>query len=478
MNRIGKKKNLQPGMLDLPEQILRQIFSYLDHITLFLSLKEVCPMMKTYVDRYIGTGGIFLLVGEYGSPLELNFIFRRPSGIFDIHRKIISPIVCNSGQEHEGSPCEMGCPPFHRDSFCQLNYSSWKGTIIACPKYCCKNPRLYQYQYLKDTWKVIFKEVSFCEIRIRAPFPGEVCKHSRPINILEGTFLYPNQYSRNPALKIPPYLEINYHNEKDSIHEAKCHDGEGLIEFPIGKDSLLNFSICSKSNRIYLVGGLWKYPYGNETKKTKVDDKLKYLMGGTKFEINRTVLTIERVSSTMNIRYLRSRYIDEMPYRSKPLCFRLNNSLYMAGHVPCNDCNSKRHLTEEHILNSDLHFDKDDCKCCDRVDLSNETYHRNVHSIPYSLKRVTKSKIVSDKDESFAVISFYDPFDFEDKVWTFTEDAGFLEHSDLASEVRIIGSKFLNSLPGGNPPGNNTYYSFCNQKNECLSMKHQILRIQ
>ena len=95
-------------------------------------------------------------------------------------------------------------------------------------------------------------------------------------------------------IKLAKLLKIDYQKENGLIHEAKCHDGEGLIEFPIGRDSLLNFSICSKSNRIYLVGGLWKYPYGNETKKAKVDDKLKYQMGGAKFEINKTVLTFER----------------------------------------------------------------------------------------------------------------------------------------------------------------------------------------
>ena len=107
MCRIEKKKSLQTGMLDLPEQILRQIFSYLDHTTLFLSLKEVCPMMKTHVDHYIGTGGIFLLAGDHitESPLELHCIFRRPSGMFETYRKFISPFVCNSSQEHAGSPC-------------------------------------------------------------------------------------------------------------------------------------------------------------------------------------------------------------------------------------------------------------------------------------------------------------------------------------------------------------------------------------
>ena len=71
-----KKNLLQPVMMDLPEEILRQIFLYLDFITLFVSLRKVSHRMKMYVYRYIGKGGLFLLIRKPGFPIELYGIFQ------------------------------------------------------------------------------------------------------------------------------------------------------------------------------------------------------------------------------------------------------------------------------------------------------------------------------------------------------------------------------------------------------------------
>ena len=107
-----KQKILQPLIMDLPEQILRQIFLHLDFITLYVSLRKVCHRMKTYVDRYIGTGGLFLFIRQSGSSVELYGIFQQPSGKSNIYKKLISPNVCNGDVKHKGLPCRAKCPPF------------------------------------------------------------------------------------------------------------------------------------------------------------------------------------------------------------------------------------------------------------------------------------------------------------------------------------------------------------------------------
>ena len=90
--------------------------------------------------------------------------------------------------------------------------------------------------------------------------------------------------------------------------------------------------------------------------------------------------------------------------------------------------------------------------------------------MPYSLKRVTLPKITRNKDESLAVISFYDPVDLRDKIWTFTEDTGFVEHFDLAPEVCSDCKNYDASDPFFSHPS--TFHSL-----RCSSSIKQILRI-
>ena len=51
------EKNLKntsiPYLIDLPEQVLRQIFHYIDFETLFVHLQETCQSMKNFVNQYI-----------------------------------------------------------------------------------------------------------------------------------------------------------------------------------------------------------------------------------------------------------------------------------------------------------------------------------------------------------------------------------------------------------------------------------------
>ena len=263
---------------------------------------------------------------------------------------------------------------------------------------------------------------------------------------------------------------------KRNIYEAICHDGKGIFTIQIGKDTLFDFSVCKKSNRIHLVGGLRKHPYAHRPWRAIFDNTSKHLISDMKYTINKTVLRAKLVLDKINIT-AKSRYIDEMPYRSKPLCFELNNSLYIAGHVPYNE----NILIGDHLN----HFDKDDCKFCDRFDLLNEKYHRNVHFMPYSLKRVIQPKIVIDKHEAFAVISFYDPLDFQDKIWTFTEDEGFVEQPDLATYTCKgckIGADQQKSYSGNFfSSGDSRYdlhHSYCNLTRRPLPLEKQILRIK
>ena len=92
--------------------------------------------------------------------------------------------------------------------------------------------------------------------------------------------------------------------------------------------------------------------------------------------------------------------------------------MYIAGHIsPHGDiCRNE----------CENHTDFKDCTCCDRFDMSDLKYYRNVHSLPRSLMKMHHPKLATDNGENFAVIEFFDEFD-QKIVWILTEDKGFQE---------------------------------------------------
>ena len=146
----------------------------------------------------------------------------------------------------------------------------------------------------------------------------------------------------------------------------------------------------------------------------------------------------------------KSKYIAEMPYRSHPFCFKLKTNLYIAGHTPiakfdhslsdderllaCTICTSKMKRADisPHIW---IESESVECSCCDKYDLKEEKYYRNVCSLPSTLRNIINLKVATNKDESMAVFEFYDAVDCRNKVWIFTEkEEKFEEHWDPKSD--------------------------------------------
>ena len=113
----------------------------------------------------------------------------------------------------------------------------------------------------------------------------------------------------------------------------------------------------------------------------------------------------------------------DMPNRTRPLCFKLKESLYIAGSYPIWS-NTKGWIGTEHgnlehtnfQHNTGDNFKTTDCVCCDKLDLSNEKYYSNICSTPAPLKYLTNLKVTTNKNESMAIIHFYDPIACREKI--------------------------------------------------------------
>ena len=81
------------NILDLDENIFREIFSHLDHCNLYFSVKNVCRTLKNYVDSYIQFGGAFILSPRAPDiPIEILYIFKRNEKPASSCSKLIPPL--------------------------------------------------------------------------------------------------------------------------------------------------------------------------------------------------------------------------------------------------------------------------------------------------------------------------------------------------------------------------------------------------
>ena len=164
--------------------------------------------------------------------------------------------------------------------------------------------------------------------------------------------------------------------------------------------------------------------------------------------INRHVIQVDFNTWGYNISW-KSKYIDEMPSRPQPFCFKLKNNLYIAGNCTIawypsrlNEkernlmCTSCRGFTSCYNSNGTRKASKAIyCCCCDKFNLSDEKYYRNICSLPRPIENLTNLKVTTNKNESLALIDFHDQTDCRDKIWIFAEkEEKFEEHCDPNSE--------------------------------------------
>jgi hypothetical protein len=62
MARANKREklSLQTNILQLPEEVIRHIFEYLDPETVYLFVRQVCKILKYYVDGYMKPEEVFV----------------------------------------------------------------------------------------------------------------------------------------------------------------------------------------------------------------------------------------------------------------------------------------------------------------------------------------------------------------------------------------------------------------------------------
>ena len=280
-------------------------------------------------------------------------------------------------------------------------------------------------------------------------------KHkTHPINLQEGVPDYSYQhfgYHNGPFLQPSKYGINNVQTKK--TYEAwfcECHVG---LNCPKELENLELYSALRiGSQRLLFVGGIWTHRIDTRIERTggqssEVVNLVEHPTTGQNF-INRHVIQVDLNTRECIVSW-KSKYIDEMPYRPNPFCFKLKNNLYIAGHrsyrpfdshlnekerrLMCTSCPSftsytnknKTKITSKEII----------CCCCDKFDLLEEKYYRNICLLPRPMTNLIDLKVTTNKNESLALIDFHDQKDRRDKLWIFTEkEEKFEEYWDPKSE--------------------------------------------
>ena len=494
--RSNEKDNNQ--IMSLPEEIFREMFCYLSIEMLHSSLRKVCRQMQYYVDRYMDVQGIFFLVSSKNCMANnIITIFKGPCKKFKIIWKDVPHLnqLNNLQKTTKRAKQCRSCP--YNDLFFSAIDDTVVCTISHRPlkRHNWWRVQAFRYDILKDNWNVLCNNCTAYEC-MNLKHSADPISHCHPINLREGidNSIYDNfLYTAYPFLQIVNDETTNI--STGVVYEARFCRCYITLKKPRELHFIRQFSTLRVSPQsLLIIGGycLPRYPDGKlirsrnrplRTHSEELVNMAEHPNTSHNF-VNRYLHQIDLNQEGYTLSW-KSKYIAEMPYRSNPFCFKLKNNLYIAGHRPGVGFDSRlneneRRLTCTICTGSLKHDDRNpniwiesesvECSCCDKYDLLEEKYYRNICSLPTTLRNIVNLKIATNKNDSLAVIEFYDAVDCRDKLWIFTEkEEKFEEHCDPKSEpCKQCKDDPLNSN------------LVCRKRNHSshFSCKKQILRIQ
>ena len=396
----GKKYRMQnntPQFMALPEEIFREIFYHLSNTTLYFSLRKVCRRMCHYVDRYIAERGMFFLVSwEKCRPNQIIDVIKTPSKRFriDWQKNIWFPDGSDNLER-----TEYGCSRQCKDN--ALHYYLVDDSI-NCSVADGQKFQIYHYDILSNKW-IVGAENCDALKRVYLDGKGWYNRNLKP-NLI-------HRFNHCHPILLPEHFPDNYDGRS-------YHRGKNLF-----------FPQITRGER-----------------NGQIDDTYEAQLCSNKIGLNKCLINRYMIQANLNENgYDIARtiyYMSDIPYRPRPLCFKLKESLYIAGSYPIwskiqgwigAEYGNLEHNNFYH--NSGDDFKKADSISCDKFDLSNENYYPNICSLPAPLKYLTNLKVTTNKNESIAIIHFYDPIACRDKVWLFDElEERFEEHWDPNSK--------------------------------------------
>ena len=415
--------------LDLNEDVLREIFLYLEYDEVFYVLGNVCKQLKETVDTYIQLGGVFLLCSVPGMPSKLLHIFERNSRIVSICSKLgpalPRPSLVDSLESNVTFDIgSFGCRlkeknvvgVYYTEKPKHLNFRL--NEVADTYKFCY----FHEYEPRTNSWIPIESRdkselYSWTDTLWRQPY---ILISTCPI--ADSMMVVLEEYKNN-GVNYARLFHLNCKEprkapKKTSKHErflkaiklvtkteTPCYTYSEQISLPLDLQGIFKCTIVQvEYDKFMLIGGsnnqqvpnmkIWQGKVFRENNTT--------WKHGTSGKITWSPINIEL----------------HEPLAS-PLCFKLKNNLYIAGGATTENPSGCLHLSSVDIHGKVHYF-------CHRYDMKNKEYYDCEYILPLSVNSF--DKVTTSADEKFAIILTKE----KGTILIFTEKDGFSEFPNFS----------------------------------------------
>ena len=443
-----RNESIKTHILHLHEEVIRNILQFLPYEVIYFIIRNVCRQLRYIVDDYIEVAGRFVLsYGPETSTKQL-FVFKRNNHIVSLcfretNLRIPQPnfelkhIDTNSKFHFGGGSLgttinnELVIGIYYwednRNCECYSHYSYY---------YDKAKPYFVKYNTLKKNWKEVesfnlhdgtdisLKSdlVSFCTVDT---IIGESMVVLESEHRMGNSFIHFNlkQLYMHPRSKEKRGEKVSSGKHFHSI--SSCNDFS-TMKIPISfkeNEQINGITDCaiinSNFNEVMLVGG--------KNGKTKLNRKLWKL----------SLQKVSRRTESIHYQWVADSVSSITP-RVRPICFKLKNSIFIAGGQTLNESDECVCLESEYyqemdkdgILKCFARFCRSknkwkDMLSCDRYDILENKYYESCYSLSCSINDV--DKVVTDRKETFAIITRRNT----GTCLIFTEELGFQDISML-----------------------------------------------
>ena len=422
---------LKMNILELNEDILREIFSYIDYSELYFMLRQVCRHFKKHVDNFVELAAVFMFVHSPGNPSILFYTFKKYNHIVSVYYKDGPPLprpkvalptssilkfdVGSFGGNIKG---KVIVGVYYTEVIKQLSKRSkvrlmFSAVALQRQQHCY----LTEYRADKNKWVpiestdikgiygadcVMYSCSTANSIVALEEVKGRLFNRSRMEMDLEEGALQNNNCVRNFHFNIenkkdfPTYGNTTIQNliRQITYRYKPISARTNLSPLPFPLNTIKESSIVQiDEDKILFVGGV---NYGNTPNMTLWQGKLSTEKNSSTSSSS-NIMDGSNTSFAMSWTSLSAQI--SRP-RLMPLCFKLKNNVFIVGGESTNG--------EEHL-------------CYDRYNTEEMKLYNGSHELPFPING--KHRVVTDAKETFAVII---TTDVASEPVIFTEDQGFV----------------------------------------------------
>ena len=443
-----KNENIKTHILHLHEEVIRNIFRFLSYEDVYFTIRNVCRQLRYMVDDYIEVAGRFVLsYGPETSTKQL-FVFKRNNHIVSLcfratdlnipqpnfelkHIDKSSKFYFGGGSLGATINDELVIGIYYweddRNCECYSHYSYY---------YDKAKPYFVKYNTLKNNWKEI-ESFNFSD-QMDISLKSDIVSSCLVDTILgESMLVFESEHRVGNSFIHYNLKQFHNHPKSKENRGAKVYSGKYLhSSSPDKKFSTMKIPILFKENEqmneitdcaiinsnfneVMLVGG--------KNGKTKLNRKL------WKLHLQK----VSRNGGSLHYQWIADS-ISMITPRVRPICFKLKNSVFIAGGQTLNESDECICLESEYYQE----MDKDgmlkcfarfcrsknkwkDMLSCDRYDILEDNYYESCHSLSCPINDV--DKVVTDVNETFAIITRRNT----GTCLIFTEESGFKDISKL-----------------------------------------------